>query len=257
VCCSAGEGGQRALDLEAAEAECGPALRLIWPGESFGELALLQRSVQRTCSVIAGVAPLPDGASSMSGSAAAARRTPVAISAVGVMPDVHAAVPDGVSAGGVTNTGAVHAAREGAVADGVQHEATSARNTVDELAAALPPPHTSCNQGGPARAAHSDTAPALNLIAASSNSADPDRFMASVRALAAGGAGAIGAAHMSGEGAHLIRVSRELFDSAVTSLQAAQLEQRLAFLCKFPVRFDVAACTMLIGQPWHASVPAQ
>lgn len=46
--------GGRVTDAQSAETEFGPPIRRIWPGQSFGELALLQRNATRTATVIAG-----------------------------------------------------------------------------------------------------------------------------------------------------------------------------------------------------------
>ena len=143
----------------SADAEFGVALRCIWPGDSFGELALLQPHNMRTATVVAGAADV---------------------------------VPQSRRA-----TGSLMGA-----------------SSLDSTATLQLPPSTfddACAAGGRDR---------LPRVTEDEAADDGEEL-----------------------GVVLIRVTRELFDSAVTSLQAAQLEERLAKLTKFEVRAtDSVAC---------------
>lgn len=59
---------------------------------------------------------------------------------------------------------------------------------------------------------------------------------------------AAGVPDAAGERVSLIKLTRQLFDESVTSMQVTQLESRLSFLMKFNVRFnDLILCPSLLS----------
>ena len=206
-----------------AELDFGPAVRCIWPGESVGELALLQRRAFRTSTVIAGASALP-----------ASRRTSRAsVSSTGCI------APAGSLAEGPDAPDSLY----GQHADAQRHSLA----TISEVAALLPAPSGFAdNEGHSSKDATSDDMQPGLMQKSEDGGAIND---------GAGNKPMAGPACEADDGVEVIMVTRALFDSAVTSVQAAQLEERLAFLCKFQVRLPARLCArhrLVITHAWSS-----
>jgi hypothetical protein len=180
--------GIRVVEPSTADHVLGPAIRCIWPGESFGELALLQPHNFRTATVVAGAAPLQPHPSWLSGSIAGADGTTSRLSNAHVSTSDMAGDPLGLT-----------------------------QSTFDDA----------CASGGICRPDGAGSVDRAHAAGVSRGAGSPGDAAAVL--------GVEGGPSRGLHGVDLIKVPRELFDSAVTSLQAAQLEERLGFLCKFPV----------------------
>ena len=216
---------RRVTDTQTAEVEFGPPLRCIWPGQSFGELALLQRDATRTATVVAGICGVASARETLS-----SRQSCTSGSA---RPSLQ--MRSDVSASAASSSQGRAESRHGV--DGGPAVGDTAASAIgsdpSELLASSHMPNPAEAVGGPVGAvpfASADAGDAGSLQQRNTRSTGDEHAWNSF-------------------GADLLRVPRTLFDSAVTAHHVQQLEERLLFLAKFAVRELVPTLRMTLPVP--------